>query len=148
MHICRGSNGPLEIWYKANSTAGSTSFGFTTGSSGANIEAQVSEWHNVATSSPLDQTGTNYNASSAGTLTVTTSGAITSSNELAVTGFLTSSGLSTFTAGTGWTATSANPGGGFDTSYQINPTSGSTLTQSATSNPQTSWAAGIATFLP
>jgi hypothetical protein len=147
-HICRGTNGPLELWYKPNTSAGVTSVPFATGSSGANSILQVSEWSGVATSSPLDQTGTQYTSSASTTLGVTTSGTLASSGELAVTGFDTSSGLSSFTPASGWTALRSDAGSGFDTDYRLGPNSGSTLTESPTSSPQTAWSSVLATFLP
>jgi WxL domain surface cell wall-binding len=146
--VCRGSNGPLELWYRANTPSGVASVTFGTGSSGANSVMQVSEWSGVATSSPLDQTGSQYTSSTSTTLGVTTSGALASSGELAITGFDTSSGLSSFTPGSGWTGLRSDPGAGFDTDYRIGPSSGATLTESPSSSPQTAWSAVIATFLP
>jgi WxL domain surface cell wall-binding len=147
-HVCRGSTGPLELWYLPNTAAGTTSVTFNTGSSGANSLAQLSEWSGVATTSPLDQTGTQSSGSASTTLGVSTSSSIAASGELAVTGFDTSSGLSSFTAGTGWTNLRSDPGNGFDSDYRLNPTSGSVLSESPTSSPQTTWGGAIATFLP
>jgi hypothetical protein len=146
--VCRGTTGPLVIWYRANAPAGTTSVTFGTGSTGANSRAQVSEWSGVAAVNPLDQTGTLSSASASTNLTVTTAGNVAASGELAVTGFATSAGLSTFTPGTGWSSLSNDPVDGFDSDYRIAPPSGAQLTESATSSPQTVWAAAIATFRP
>jgi len=144
--VCRGSNGPLKLWYYPNAPAGITSVVFNTGSSGANSVAQLSEWSGIATSSPLDQTGTFSSGGSSTTLTVTTSGNIAATGELAITAFDASAGLSSFTPGGGWTSLRSDPGNGYDSDYEIGPPAGSTLSESVTSNPQTSWGAVIATF--
>ena len=145
-HACRGGNGPVELWYLANASAGITSVVFNTGSSGANMRGQLSEWSGVATSSVLDQTGTSNTGTTSTTLSVSTSGAIASTGELAITAFETSAGLSSFSPGSGWISVRSDTSGGFDHDYEIGPASGSTLTESITSNPQTSWGGVIATF--
>jgi hypothetical protein len=147
-HTCRGTTGPLEVWYDPDTASGTTSVVFDTGSSGANVTGLLSEWSAAATTNPLDQTGTNYSSTSSTTLTVTTSGALSSSDELAVTAYATSAGLTSYSTATGWTSLDSDPGGGFDTNYDLDPTSGSTLTATVTSSPQTNWAAVTATFLP
>lgn len=146
--ICRGSTGPLTLWYLANASAGITTVTFNTGSSGANSTAQLSEWSGVATSNPLDGVGSFYSSASATALTVSTSGSIATSGELAVTAFQTSSGLSSFTAGSGWTNVRSDPGNGYDSDYRVSPPTGSAASETVTSNPQTNWAAVIATFRP
>jgi putative surface cell wall-binding protein len=146
-HVCRGTAGPLELWYRPNTPAGATSFVFNTGSSGANSLARVSEWSGAATTSPLDQSGTETSASASTTLGVSTNGNIAATGELAVTAFDTSSGLSNFTPGSAWTSLSSDPGNGFDSDYRLNPSSGSVLSENPTSSPQTIWGAVIATFL-
>jgi hypothetical protein len=147
-HVCRGANGPLELWYRPNTPAGVTSIPFGTGSNGANSLLRVSEWSGVATSNPLDQTGTQETSTASTTLGVTTAGAIATTGELAITAFDTSNGLSSFTPGSGWTAQRSDPGNGLDSDYRVNPSSGSTLSESPTSSPQTAWSAVVATFRP
>ena len=146
--VCRGSNGPLTIWYDANVSAGVTSVLFNTGSSGANSIAQLSEWSGVAKSSPLDQTGTTTNGSAGTSLTVTTTGTIVSTGELAVTAFAGSSGLASYTPGSGWASIRVDAGNGYTSDYKTSPSTGSTLSETVTSNPQTSYGATIATFKP
>ena len=146
--ICRGgsTNGPAQIWYYLNVSAGITSVTFNTGSSGANSIAQLSEWSGVATSSPLDQTGTASNTNGNTSLTITTTGNISAAGELAITSFDTNSGLSSFAPGTNWNSILSDPGNGFDSDYLIGPASGSTLSETVTSSPQTPFGASIATF--
>jgi hypothetical protein len=79
-------------------------------------------------------------------MTVTTSASIGSAGELAVTGFLSSSGLSSYTPGSGWTNIGSSTSSGYDSDYDLNPTSGSTLSESVTTSPQTTWAGVIASF--
>lgn len=143
-HSCRSGIGPVEIWYRPNAPA-TTSVSFGTGSSGANTRAQLSEFSGVATSSPLDQTGTANSSSASTSLTLTTSGSISGSGEVAVTAYNTSQGLTSFTA-TGWNVLQSDTSGGFDSNYLLSPTNGSALTETVTSNPQTTWGAVIATF--
>ncbi len=145
---CRGGTGPIEIWYDANVSAGVTSVVFESGSSGANSIAQLSEWSGAATSSVLDKVGTKASETASTSLTISTTGSIATTGELAVTAFGTSSGLTSFTPGSGWTSLVSSPGNGFDSDYELNPTSGSPLTETVTSNPQTAWGAAIASFLP
>jgi hypothetical protein len=147
-HVCRaGTNtGPLEIWYDANVSSGISSVAFNTGSSGATSLGQLSEWRGAATSNVLDQTGTATSSSGTTSLPVSTSGSLAASGELAVTTFDTSQGLSSWTPGTGWTNLRSDPGGGFDSDYDIGPPSGSVLTETGMIGPQSSYAAAIATF--
>src|SRR5207248_2500923 len=91
-HSCRGSAGPVEIWYRANAPS-TSSAAFGTGNSGASTRGQLSEFSGVATSSPLDQTGTANSSSASTSLAVTTSGNIATSGEVAVTAFNTATGL-------------------------------------------------------
>src|SRR4051794_24710617 len=146
--VCRGSTGPLILWYRPNAPAGITSVTFGTGSNGSNPRAQLTEYSGVATVNPLDEVGTRSSTTSSTTLAVTTAGTVSAAGELAVTGFATGAGLSTYAPGSGWTSLNNDPGDGFDSDYRVGPPSGSTLTESATSSPQTTWGAVIATFVP
>jgi hypothetical protein len=143
-HSCRSSVGPVEIWYRANAPSTSSVL-FNTGSSGSSTRGQLSEFSGVATSSPLDQTGTANSSSASTSLTVSTPGSISGSGEVAVTAYNTSQGLTSFTA-TGWTVLQSDPSAGFDSNYLLSPTSGSALTETVTSSPQSTWGAVIATF--
>ncbi len=145
---CRGTAGPIALWYLPNASAGITSVVFQTGSSGASTIVQLSEWAGAATTSPLDTTGTKAGTTASTTLTVSTSAALASTGELAVTGFLTASALTSFTPGSGWTSLRSYPSGGLNSDYRINPASGAILSESVTSSPSTTWGAVIATFLP
>jgi hypothetical protein len=145
-HVCRGTTGPIEIWYHPNIAAGTTSVAFGTGSNGANTVAQLSEWSGVDKSSPLDRSGTNSSSSSTTSLSVATSGVLSASNEFSVDAFETAAGLTSFTPASGWTSLNSDPGGGFDSNYDLTPASGAALTGGVTSAPGTTWGGAIATF--
>ncbi len=146
-HSCRGSAGPVELWYRANAPSTSSAV-FGTGSTGSNTRGQLSEFSGVATSSPLDQTGTANNSTASTSLTVTTTGALAASGEVAVTAFNAATGITTFTPGASWNSLTSDGSSGFDSDYRLSPSSGSTLTETVTSNPQSTWGAVIATFKP
>lgn len=147
--LCRsGQPAPTEIWYDANVSAGTTSVTFTNSKNGANSLIQLSEWSGVATSGPLDQTGSASSATASTTLTVTTTGSLVVAGELAVTLFSTSQGLSSFTPGTGWSSLLTNPGSGMASDYRVGPPGGSPASESIGVNPQTQFGAVIATFEP
>lgn len=145
-HSCRGSAGPVEIWYRPNAPS-TSSVAFSTGSSGSNTRGQLSEFSGVATSSPLDQTGTANSSSASASLAVSTSAALAASGEVAVTAYNTASGV-TLGPQSGWTSMTSDGSGGFESDYKLSPTSGSTLTETATSSPSSTWGAVIATFKP
>jgi hypothetical protein len=135
-----------EIWYNANNAGGISSVTFTASAAGS-AWGQMSEWSNVATSSPLDQTGTAAGASGT-TVTVSTGGATTVANELAITEFTQDSASGVFTPGSGWTnlQQAANaPTEGDD--YKLGNAIG-TVSETETSNQTGSWSAAIATFKP
>jgi len=146
-HSCRSSAGPVEIWYRANAPSTSSAV-FTTGSSGSSTRGQLSEFSGVATSSPLDRTGTANVTTASTSLSVSTSAAISATGEVAVTAYNTSTGMTSVTPGSGWTSLASDPSSGFTTDYRLNPSSGSTLTETAAASPQTTWGAVIATFKP
>ncbi|HTV11345.1 MAG TPA: hypothetical protein VME20_05720 [Acidimicrobiales bacterium] len=143
---CQGSVGPLQLWYYPDVSSGLTSFTFTNPPNGGNFLAQVSEWSGVAPNSPLDKTGANSNSNSSTTFSVSTSGDLAAASELAVTAFGTTTGVSSFTPGSGWA--NLGSGGGFDSDYRLSPPSGSALSEPVTAGASTWWDGAIATFLP
>jgi hypothetical protein len=146
-HSCRGSAGPVEIWYRPNAPSTSSVL-FGTGSSGSNMRGQLSEFSGVATSSPLDQTGTANNTTAGTSLSVTTSGSIGASGEVAVTSFNTATGVTSLSTGSGWTSLVTDPSAGYKSDYVLSPSSGASLTETVTASPQSSWGAVVATFKP
>lgn len=145
---CKGAVGPLQVWYDPSATGGISSFTFNTGSTGASMEGQVSEWSGISSTNTLDQTGASNVTSGSTTLTVSTSGNISVGSELAVSAFETNAGLTSFASGAGWALLGHDPSNGFDSDYRVGPPSGSVLSESATSNPGTKYGGVIASFLP
>src|SRR2546430_5129185 len=78
--------GEVETWYYANNPGGITTATWSSQSGGAPTMAQLSEWSGVATSSPVDATGT-ANVAATTTPTATAGSATTGGGELAVGGF-------------------------------------------------------------
>ncbi|MCA1845011.1 MAG: hypothetical protein LC792_17820, partial [Actinobacteria bacterium] len=147
------TNSETEIWYYANNPGGITSASFS--NSGATATAgQLSEWSGVATSSPLDKTGTVTSALVASSVAPATSAATTVAGELAVTAaaeYLALAGTPTFTPGTGWTnlgnsgATSSSYHHTAD--YRTGVATG-TVSETIASSTAGLWAAAVATFKP
>ncbi|MCC6831102.1 MAG: choice-of-anchor C family protein [Thermoleophilia bacterium] len=144
--VCRGANGPIEIWYRSNAPAGITGVTFGTGHTGANSRLQVTEWSGAAMAGALDRTGTSSSATSGTAPSVSTSGNVSESGELAITTFQTSGGLTSLTPGTGWTNIGSSAATGFIADHRIDPASGAALSETVTASPGTTWGAAIATF--
>ena len=123
-----GARGRWRFWYRANAPSMSSAV-FSTASTGSNTRGQLSEFSGVATSSPLDQTGIANTTSASTSLAVTTSGSrLAAPGEVAVTAYNTTSGLSSFTAPSGWNSLTSDTSAGFDSDYRLSPASGSTRT--------------------
>jgi hypothetical protein len=140
-----GGNNYVEIWYRANTSAGAETLTITpTSASGNYITAVAQEWSGMATSSPLDQTGTS------GTLTVSTTGATTQANEVVFTVAVADAGSSNVNWGTptGYTLIARENDSNTYTGLQAaQKTVSSTGTQSAThTNSSVSADTIIATF--
>jgi hypothetical protein len=140
--IFQSTNGWAEIWYRPNNPGGITSATFTIPSA-ASVEAEMSEWSGVATSSPVDTTST---VTATGTTSATVSATNSASGDLGITGFTVKNGVTTFTAGSGWTHlftdTSIKESVG---DYKLGLASGS-VSETETANSSNSWAGAIATF--
>jgi hypothetical protein len=147
-----GNSGRAEIWYYANNPGGISSATFTT--SGATLVAgQLSEWSGVATSSPLDASGTNT-TTGATNITVSTSGAPTVTGGVGITSFDLAMGKSqniTFTPGSGWSNLGSNgstsPTNAYTADYKLSVGT-STVSEQETANKAWDWAATIAVFKP
>src|SRR5439155_11248602 len=146
------SNAEAEVWYYANNPGGITSASFT--DSGATATAgQLSEWSGVATSSPLDKTGTTT-VTLATSAAPATSASTTVAGDLAVTAaaeYLALAGTATFTPGTGWT--NLGNSGATSSSYQYTADYRSgvaigTVSETVSSSVAGAWAAAVATFKP
>jgi hypothetical protein len=147
------TNADAEIWYYANNPGGITSASFTN-SSATSTGGQLSEWSGVATSSPLDKTGTTTVTVVATSVTTATSAATTVAGELAVTSaaqYIAVPSTATFTPGSGWT--NLGNSGTTSSSYQYTAdyrtgVAAGTVSETITSSSLGAWSAVVATFKP
>ena len=145
------TNNEAEVWYYPNNPGGITSAAFT--NTGTNFSAgQLSEWSGVATSSPLDKSGT-ASSGTATSIAVSTGGATTLAGELVVSSFsqtLPSPSTATFTPGANWLnlgKTGATSSWQYTADYRLGVAAG-TISETETSSVSGSWAAAIAAFKP
>jgi hypothetical protein len=134
-----------EIWYYPNNPGGITSaaFGVPNGSI-----AQMTEWLNVATASPLDTTGTLATGASMSSATISTSAATSVANELVITDFGPEiQSPQTYNRAAGWTALVNDQPNGFASEYRLNLPA-ATASETVTVTQATSWSAVIAAFKP
>lgn len=128
-----------EIWYYANNPGGIVSAAF--GVPNASV-AMMTEWRNVATTTPLDASG-----ASAAT-TVSTSTATTVANDLVITDFGPAvQSPQTYTRGAGWTSLISDMPNGFASEYRLNLPA-AVASETVTVTKATTWSAGIAAFKP
>ncbi len=140
--------GRTEIWYYPNNPGGISNATFTINPANINCDAQMSEWNGAATVAPLDQSGT-ASSGSAGSITVSTGGAMAQGAELVIVadGFNKGVGGQTFGRGAGWTALTSDTANGFAGEYRLDLPAG-VASETVTGNPATSWSEVIATFKP
>lgn len=146
------TNAETEIWYYANNPGGITSASFSN-SDATSTAGQLSEWSGVATSSPLDKTGTTTSVLGTSVAPATQS-ATTVAGELAVTAaaqFIALADTATYTPGAGWT--NLGNSGATSSSYQYTAdyrtdVATGTVSETITSSSAGSWAAVVATFKP
>jgi hypothetical protein len=134
-----------EIWYYPNNPGGITNaaFGVPNGSI-----AQMTEWLNVATASPLDTTGTLATGASLSSATVSTSAATSVANELVITDFGPEiQSPQTYNRAAGWTALVNDQPNGFASEYRLNLPA-ATASETVTVTQATSWSAVIDAFKP
>jgi hypothetical protein len=143
-----GANSRSELWYYANNPGGITTATITAIPASINCEAQMTEWRNVATVNPLDQTGTTTVTTNQLTATVTTSGAMTVANELVITSdaFTNKPGMA-ITQGAGWNSLLNDPTNGLSSEYRVDLPVG-VATETLTSSVATTWSLVMATFKP
>ena len=137
--------GRSEIWYYPNNPGGITSASFTvpTGLTGL---AQITEWKNVSKAAPLDRTGTVDVTTNSFTATVSTTGATTLGNELAiVNGGFTANAAQVITPAAGWTSFANDPTDGYSAQYRYDRPAG-VISELLTGSAKARWSAVIATF--
>jgi hypothetical protein len=140
--------GEAEIWYYVNNPGGISSATFAA-NTGRVMVGQLTEWSGVATSAPVDQTGT-ATSGAASSLTVSTSANDTVAGDLGVTMFNASSAVTSFTPGTGWAHLFTDPPGAAVVSdYELGLASGAKATEAeAAVGAPPSWLGDIVTFKP
>ena len=145
------TGGGTEIWYDDGAPGGARTYTFTAAATATSIGGELTEWSGLATVSALDQSGT-ATATSAGSLPLSTTGAVGASGEVGITSFVElfgTSQLPTFTAGSGWTnlvKTASSATLASTTDYRLNLTSGAAATETQGSSKTGAWAGAIATF--
>ena len=140
--------GRSEIWYYPNNPGGISSVTFTITPATIFSVAQMSEWQNVDTISPLDQTGTLTASSNQLTATISTSGAMTQANELVITSdSVGPQAGQVITPGVGWNNTANDPPNDFSSEYRTDLPAGN-ASETVTSVPATTWSLTIASFKP
>jgi hypothetical protein len=144
-----GTNSRSELWYYANNPGGITNATITATPANIFCEAQMTEWRNVATASPLDRTGTTLVTTDQLTATVMTSGATTLANELVITSdaFTNKAGM-TITQGAGWSSLLSDPINGLSSEYRLDLPAAAVGSETLTSNKATTWSLVMATFKP
>ncbi len=144
-----GTSPRTEIWYYPNNPGGISNATFTITPASIDSTAQMTEWRNVATVLPLDQTGNFAVGTNQSTATVTTGGAMAAPNELAITDVGVLEGLAgqVLTQGVGWNSLANDPTDGFSAEYRVDlPAAAASETLNSTK--PTSWAVVLATFKP
>ena len=140
----RGGTSRTEIWYYPDNPGGIASAAFGVPNAGI---AQMTEWRNVATTNPLDQTGTLSQGSSP-TATVSTSVATTMANDLVITDFGPEvQSPQTYAPGAGWTSLVSDMPNGFASEYRVNLPA-AVASETVTVSQDTRWSAVIAAFKP
>ncbi|HYR50365.1 MAG TPA: pilus assembly protein TadG-related protein [Candidatus Eisenbacteria bacterium] len=137
-----------QIWYYPNNPGGISTVNFGLSPNSIDGVGQLSEWRNVATVSPLDQSGTLTVSSNQLTATISTSAATTVANDLVITddGFNHSVGQ-TVLPGAGWTSLVSDVNNGFRAEYRLDLPA-AVASETVTSSLATKWSMVIAAFKP
>jgi len=136
--------GRAQIYYYANNPGGITSAAFT--SAGGTVSGELSEWNGVATSSPLDGTGTATHGAGS-SFTVSTSATLTQSNELGIAVWQNSgTGATSQTATSPWAHLFNDLTQDRAADYTIGLVSGAKASNTESYSPNLSSIAAIATF--
>jgi hypothetical protein len=144
-----GTSPRTEIWYYPNNPGAVPNPTFTITPASIDSTAQVSEWRNVATVLPLDQTG-NFSAGvNQLTATVSTPVATAAANELVITddGVLEAVAGQVLNQGASWNSLANDPTDGFSAEYRLDLPA-AVASETVTSTKPTTWALVMATFKP
>lgn len=139
----QAGDGRVDIWYRPNNPGGIMSATFT--STNTTSVAQMSEWRGVATSAPLDRTGTTTSAVNVISSTVSTSAGTTTVGDLGITDFTNSAG--NLTTVPGWTPLIQDNTRGYESDFRLGLPA-AVASETMTSTQASLWADAIATFLP
>jgi hypothetical protein len=134
-----------EIWYYPNNPGGINSAAFTMAAGNQGI-AQMTEWKNISTVTPLDQTGVKAVAAATNSVTLSTAGATSVANELVITGVESNGAAgSAYTPAVGWTNLfTDNPHGDYS-DYRVN-LGAAIASETFTDSNNFQWSAVMATF--
>ena len=137
-----------QIWYYPNNPGGITTADFGVSPNSLTAVAQMSEWRNVATVSPLDQSGTTTVGANQLTATISTGGATSAANDLVITadGFVPQAGQ-TVSPGAGWNSLANDQPKGFRAEYRLDLPA-AIASETVTSTVATTWALVVAAFKP
>lgn len=142
----QASAGRTEIWYYPNNPGGISSATFTINPANINAAAQMTEWSNVATASPLDVTGNATVGSNQLTATVSTSAATSAANELVITSTSFSQQVGqVIVPGTGWTSLLNDTTTGLASDVRLDLPA-AVASETVTSSVATTWSQVIASF--
>jgi hypothetical protein len=146
----QGANDVVEVWAYPNNPGAIQVATFTVNATAAGEIGFLSEWKNVVSASIVDASGT-ATATSGTTLALSTTTAVTGSNELAVAVWVQQISVAaavTFTSPSGWTRLIDNGSASVaavhvDSEYLVGPAQAATLTAVMSSDHTTTSAAGI-----
>ncbi|HEY8816625.1 MAG TPA: hypothetical protein VIP57_16190, partial [Candidatus Dormibacteraeota bacterium] len=143
-----GTNSRSELWYYPNNPGGVTNVTITAVPAAIACEAQMTEWRNVATVNPLDQTGTTTVTTNQLTGTVSTSAATSAANELVITSsaFANQAGM-VVNQGVGWNNLLNDPTNGIASAYRLDLPA-AVAAETIASTVATTWSLVIAAFKP
>jgi hypothetical protein len=134
-----------EIWYYANNPGGINSAAFTMAAGNQGI-AQMTEWKNVSTVTPLDQSGTKAVGVATNSVTLTTAGATSVANELVITGVESNGAAgSAYTPMLNWTNLFTDNLHGDYSDYRVN-LGAAIASETFTDSNNFQWSAVMATF--
>jgi hypothetical protein len=137
-----------EIWYYQNNPGAIQTWNFDVSPNSIDAVGQMTEWSGVAASA-LDASGTLLAASNQASVTVSTSPATTTANDLVISDIgVAQQSPQTYTGGAGWTNLASDiTVEGFASDYKLNVPAGS-ASETVSVSHTTTWASMIAAFKP